>query len=149
MTADKWVLEKTLGGKAKPFYWKIDDKGSISIKRMFGNQEKLISQTVNAQELGKIDKYLSDGGWKALANDVEKLKKGTEKPGIGKFMYDNLEMNEAEAQLSSHLGAIFSNAGAWLYNGKKRGIEFKKNTDNWAKVVREYYLSSKPWEVQP
>jgi hypothetical protein len=139
MGNDGWLYEKTLGGKAKEFWWKIDEEYNILIKRRFAHQKEPLTQKVTSEEINKLDEYLSDGEWKALSNNVEKLRLGIEKPGIGKFLYDNLKMNETEAQLSSHLGTIFSNSGAWLYNGKEKNMEFKKNTEDWKRLIKEYY----------
>ncbi|HHW03013.1 MAG TPA: hypothetical protein GXX35_09405 [Thermoanaerobacterales bacterium] len=143
MSNESWVLERTLGGKAKEFYWRIDDEGNIYIKRKFKNMKKPLEDEISVEQLNKLDEYLSDGEWKSLANNVAKLRRKEEKNGIGRFIYENFGMNETRAQLSSHLGAIFSNSGAWLYNGKKMNMEFKRNTYNWVKVVKDYYYRKK------
>ena len=77
--------------------------------------------------------------WVCLANDVQKLKNGTEKEGLGKFVFSKLGWSTTKAQLSSHIGAIFSDSGVWAYNGKKRGIKFKKNNNKWKEGIEALY----------
>lgn len=140
MGQEEWIYERTLGSKEKPFYWKIDKEGNIFISRKFKNKQQYVIRKISTNELNELDNYLRDGSWKALANNVAKLRLGTEKAGIGKFLYEELGMSVTDAQLSSHLGAIFSKSGAWIFNGKQKNMEFKSNADDWAKVVREYYF---------
>jgi len=82
---------------------------------------------------------MSDGKCKDLANNVEKLASGKEKPGIGKFLYDELSFNPTKSQLSSHLGAIFSYSKVWEFNGKLRGMKFRRISNNWSELIKEYY----------
>jgi len=139
MTKEGWVLEHTLGGRAKEFYWRIDDQGNIYIKRKFRNMKRFRIDELSVMQLELLDEYLSDGEWKALANNVAKLWLGKEKEGIGRFMYENFGLKESIAQLSSHLAAIFYKAGVWLHNGRKKNMEFKRITDNWIDLVKNYY----------
>jgi hypothetical protein len=135
-----FVKEHTLGGKAKEFLWRMEPGGAISIRRKFKNLGgKFVEQTISAAELKRLDEYMDDGNWKPLANDVAKLRRREEKDGIGRFFYEELGLDESGAQLASHVGAIFSSSGAWLHNGKKRGMEFKRNTGDWAGAVKDYY----------
>ncbi len=78
-----------------------------------------------------------DGEWKALANDAAKLCMGTEKDGIGKFLYE-LRLEVSSAQLSSQLGAIFYQVGVWEWNEEKRGIKFLLLSENWQEKTSQY-----------
>ncbi|MDO9536127.1 MAG: hypothetical protein Q7J85_12550 [Bacillota bacterium] len=138
---EQWLSEHTIS-KANHFYWKIDQEGNVSIKRKFKNMKVSLVHEIPAADLEKLHEYLSDGAWRALANNVVKLRLKKEEDGLGRFLYENLRMNETGSQLASHLGAIFSNSGAWLYNGKKRSMKFKRNTEDWLKVVKDYYEKS-------
>ncbi len=138
---DSWILFRTLGVKHKNFSWKIDDKCNITIKRKFKNELKYRIETVSNEHLNKLGKYMEEGDWKDLANNVEKLRKGTEKDGIGSFIY-SLRADPSYAQLSSHLGAIFYHSGVWKWNGQKRGIKFLQNSDNWCEKITYYYHDS-------
>lgn len=141
MTNNGWLSETTLGGKNKTFWWKFDDENNIHIKRRFNfkNGEKELTKIAITHELDKLDDYMKDVSWKYIANNVEKLALGTEKAGIGMFLYNQLNWSGTEAQLSGHLGVIFYKAGVWDYNGKKRGIQHRRISDNWKKLVRNYY----------
>ncbi len=141
MTDNSWLNETTLGGKRKPFKWKIDNKNNIHIKRIFDleNEKKELTKIVTAHDLDQLDEFMKDGIWKYIANNVEKLALGTEKAGIGVFLYEHLNWSSTEAQLSGHLGVIFNKAGVWDYNGKKRGIQHKRISDNWKRLIRNYY----------
>lgn len=141
MTDNSWVDETTFGGKSKPFKWKIDEENNIHIKRIFDleNEKKELTKIITAYELDQLDDYMKDGSWKYIANNVEKLAHGTEKVGIGVFLYDHLNWSGTEAQLSGHLGVILYKAGVWDYNGKMRGIQHKRISDNWRELVRKYY----------
>jgi hypothetical protein len=125
-----------LGGKRKQFMWKIDDEFNIHIRREFKNYEK---ETVSFDELNKLDEYMGDGQSKDLANNVEKLANGKEKAGIGKFLFNELGFNTTKSQLSSHLGAILSYSEVWKFNGKMRGMKFRRISDNWSELVKKYY----------
>ena len=139
-----WADEDTLGGKAKTFQWKIDEDCTVSIKRVFhlesGTKENI--KTVSSDELEKINAFVSSENWCHLANNVDKLRHGTEKEGIGKFLYDELGWNETDCQLASHLGPIFFMSGVWDYNGRKRGIMFKRMSMDWCRLIKRYYKRS-------
>lgn len=79
--------------------------------------------------------------WKTLANDAAKLCMGTEKDGIGKFLY-KLRPEVSYAQLSSQLGAIFYQAGVWEWNEQKRGMKFLLLSENWQEKTTVYYRDS-------
>ncbi|MCK4798381.1 MAG: hypothetical protein KAT05_13455 [Spirochaetes bacterium] len=143
MNNNGWVLDTTLG-KSKDFLWKIDNEYNIHISRVFifENEDKNIFGKVSYEELNEINDEMNDGKWKDLANNVGKMYYGTEKAGIGNFMFNNLNNNTTFAQLSSHLGAIFYNSNVWAWNGKRRGIQFKRISDNWQELVENYYNNS-------
>lgn len=84
---------------------------------------------------------MQDREWKTLANDAAKLCMGTEKDGIGKFLY-KLRPEVSYAQLSSQLGAIFYQAGVWEWNEQKRGMKFLLLSENWQEKTTVYYRDS-------
>ncbi|SES95254.1 Glycosyltransferase involved in cell wall bisynthesis [Methanococcoides vulcani] len=135
-----WIHGTTLG-RTKQFWWKIDSDLNLSISREFNssNGNLKVDKLIMKDELSKLDDYMADDQWKGLSNNVEKLRNGTEKEGIGKFLYNELHWINKEAQLSSHIGSIFHQAGVWEYNGKKRGIQFRKVTDDWHMLMKSYY----------
>ena len=134
-----WVHETTFGGKAKDFWWKVDDACNLYITRPMAIHS---TTTIPREELDRLDQYMSEGEWKGLANNVEKLHNGTEVPGIGRFLHDELTWPVADALLASHLAVIFSNAGAWSYNGKRRGIELRRIAEDRQETLKRYYTNS-------
>ena len=139
MNTREFVNEITLGGKAKNFRWKLDEVGDLLIERKFKNSSKVEISKIPVDELERIINYVGSDNWIDLANNVEKLKKGEEKPGIGRFMYDELGYNETQCQTASQLGPVLTNAGIWEYNGKKRNIQFRTNNKEWEKLLQAYY----------
>lgn len=134
-----WVLETTLGAKEKPFEWRIDPNCFLSIRRRFEykSRSKYVEKTITPEELVKINNYVSQG-WCYLANNVEKLQAGTEKEGIGSFLYNTLGWDVTDSQLASQLAAIFSKSDAWHYDGKKRNMKFKAIQNDWCKCLQDY-----------
>lgn len=84
---------------------------------------------------------MQDMEWKDLANNASKLCMGTEKEGIGKFLY-KLRPDIPYAQLSSHLGAIFYFSEVWKWNEQKRGMKFLLLSEDWQEKTMLYYRNS-------
>ncbi len=84
---------------------------------------------------------MQDREWKDLANDAAKLYTGTEKNGIGKFLY-RLRPEVPYAHLSSQLAAIFYHSEVWEWNEQKRGMKFLLLPGNWQERTMRYYRSS-------
>ncbi|WP_232308739.1 hypothetical protein [Methanosarcina lacustris] len=75
------------------------------------------------------------------ANNAEKLYTGTEKDGIGKFLY-RLRPEVPYAHLSSQLAAIFYHSEVWEWNEQKIGMKFLLLPGNWQERTMRYYRSS-------
>lgn len=84
---------------------------------------------------------MEDMEWKDLANDAAKLYMGTEKDGIGKFIY-RLRPEVPYAQLSSQLAAIFYYSEVWEWNERKRGMKFLLLSGDWQEKTMQYYINS-------
>ncbi len=132
----KGLIQAHTLGKGNVFWWAIDPEGNITIERKFKN-ESTESTIIRNIEVNKIFEYVEEE-WVSLANNVEKLRKGTEKEGIGKFMYEVLRWNETDCQLSGHLGAIFTKTGVWDHNGMKRGIMFRRKLPYWKESLLDF-----------
>lgn len=136
----EWVHSQTFGGKAKSFWWKIDDGCNIHIMRAFSGANGTINtKFINPAEIERLNSYMAPNEWVPLANNVEKLKNREEKKGIGRFLYEHMGWSIMDSQLASHLGVILTLSGAWEYNGKKIGIEFRRLSKDWRNCVRDYY----------
>ncbi len=120
------------------FALKLDSSYSIHIIRYFKNDIKPKS-TFKVDELNDLDTYMKRNQWVDLANNVEKLKNGTEKDGIGKFLFEDLNKNTTEAQLASQLAAVFSFSGVWEHNNLKKNMKFKISNNEWKESIEKMY----------
>ena len=140
---DGYCLAFTLGGKHKSFWWKINKDYSLEIIRKFNSGNgKIIFETFTEQEIQEIQKFINHNKI-PLANNVQKLTNGTEKEGLGKFLYEKLNKNTTQAQLASHISTIFYYSGIWDYNGRKRNMLFWKKSEDWKNLLNTYYLIQK------
>lgn len=135
-----YVILFTLS-RGKPFLWFIDDECNIHVVRKFRGgitNSKIISSGV----INDLFSYLSGPIFRLgfpLSNNVEKLYDDTENPGIGKFLYQQKGFTLADAQLASHLAAIFVSAGVWRKNGRLYQFTDAGGKE-WCKHVKDYYL---------
>ncbi len=136
-----WSQSHNLGIKQKAFSWRMDRHGNIFIKRKFRRGRFPKIDKISCSYLDKLCKFMQDIEWKGLSNDVSKLYTGTEKEGIGKFLY-RLRPEIQYAQLSSHLGAIFYFSEVWKWNGQKRGMKFLLLSEDWQENTLIYYRNS-------
>jgi len=136
-----WSRSYTLGIKQKAFSWRIDRRGNLFIKRKLRRPRFPRIDKISCNHLERLCMFMQDMEWKDLANDASKLYMGTEKDGIGKFLY-RLRPEVPYAQLSSHLGAIFYHSEVWKWNGQKRGMKFLLLSENWQEKIMQYYTIS-------
>jgi hypothetical protein len=127
---NKKDLHKSLcthGGKAKKFDWDfIQDQ--IVIKNIEGKQHKYDLLEVK-DILSKL--YNTFGNdWFPLANNVEKLGNGTEKDGLGSFIFSIKPGDITHAQGASYLGVVLEKAGILRWNQQIKGIEWKITFDS-------------------
>ena len=62
-----------------------------------------------------------------LANNVAKMSKGIEKPGLGMTILRIRPSDIMHAQASSYLGVVFEHVGLTTWNGKHKGIKWRLN----------------------
>jgi hypothetical protein len=136
-----WSRSHTLGVKQKVFSWRIDGSGNIFIKRKFRRARFPRIDKISCSHLDKLCRFMEDMEWKDLSNDAAKLYMGTEKDGIGKFIY-RLRPEVPYAQLSSQLAAIFYHSEVWKWNERKRGMKFLLLSGDWQEKAMQYYINS-------
>ncbi|HIH74023.1 MAG TPA: hypothetical protein HA306_01630 [Methanosarcina sp.] len=136
MTAS-WSLSHTLG-KQKAFFWRIDSRGNIFIKRKFRKTLFPRIDKLSCSHLDRLHESMQNMGWQDLANNAAKLYVGTEKEGVGKFLY-RLRPEVPYAQLSSQLAAIFYYSGVWDWNRQKKGMKFMLLAGEWQENIAQYY----------
>lgn len=142
-----WFLSHTLGTKEKAFFWRIDSRGNIFIKRKFRNSLFPRIDKISCNHLNRLHEFMQDREWKDLANDAAKLYMGTEKDGIGKFLY-RLKQEVPYAHLSSQLAAIFYHSEVWEWNEQKRGMKFLLLSGSWQEKTMQYYRNSLGMEYE-
>lgn len=140
VTDADWIYATTFGGKTKSFWWRLDGNFNILIIRQFKGFGDVASRLISKTDLEKIDNFMESKEWVDLANNIEKINNGSEKDGLGKYLFESLGWKVGDAQLASHLGVIFTLSGVWSFNGRKRGIQFKKNNSQWQELLKQYYI---------
>ena len=79
-----YVLDTTLGHGGL-FNWLIEVDGSIEIRRRFAGGQISVN-TYSPAELEQLHSFVAGREWTALASDVAKLHRGTEREGLGRFL---------------------------------------------------------------
>lgn len=120
---------RTLGSKSKLFEWMFDSKIGLKIVRQFSTGERIDIFSTN--ELEQIIQFTIKNGNMPLANNVVKIHNGTEKKGLGSFIYNQFDKDINKAQAASQLAAILVNTGIYDYNGVTRNMEFWIKNSDW------------------
>ena len=63
--------------------------------------------------------------WFPLANNVELMHRGEERPGLGMAILKGTPHDISHAQGSSYLGVVLEEAGVLEWNGERRGIQWR------------------------
>ena len=133
------IYSNTCGSKAKPFYWELT-KGQLRVIRNFKNRSNVTIE-ISLTTLEELNALVRTNGSITLSNNVEKMKLGTESPGIGTFLLAHTNLNSGQAMVASQIAAILCESKVWRSNGKKRNIVFCSNTDDCISVLRTYYAN--------
>ena len=125
----KYISHRTLGAKSKVFKWAIVPEEGLTIYRQFSTGEQVDVFSLN--EIEQIIHFAAKKGIVPLANNVEKLHRGTEKVGLGSFVYNNVDKDIYKAQAMSQFAAIMVHSGVFGYNGAMRNMEFWVKDEDW------------------
>lgn len=109
----------THGHRSRKFEWSV--KGDA----LFIQNESGIQHTYVLEEVLSILRSLSKEfgkEWFPLANNVEEMYHGDEKPGLGMTIYNMNPGDTLHAQGSSYLGVVLEEVGILEWNREKRGI---------------------------
>jgi hypothetical protein len=119
---EETVLSRTHGGeKAKEFRWIVEGR-AVVIKNEEGRVHRFEISEIS-QVLGHLHRDFGRG-WFPLANSVSKMPAGTEKAGLGSFIY-RMSGDVTHAQGASYLGVVLEEAGILEWNQKSTGIEWR------------------------
>ena len=124
----EWVREKAFGVNSKGFWWRVDEQGNLTIRQGGGAPDMgagACTVTLSPGKLEKLQDYMADGEWHALARTRDAQAKRGECQGIGPFLCEGLGWSGRQAKLAGALGAILSRAGVWEWNGKQHGTMFR------------------------
>lgn len=132
---DKLLKGYTLS-EEKPFLWDYDGE-KIFISKKDKNQNEYTFNFTNIQIDGLL-LYIKNKGRVPLANSVSKIKDGTEKDGIGTYLYNNIRQDTTFQQTSSQLVSILCNVNVLHYNNKKKGMVFWINDMNWRERLLDF-----------
>jgi hypothetical protein len=108
----------TLGGKQKKFNFRIEDSNIIIDRIDAGIQDILPIET-----LYSVMQKLADGNRFYLANNVQALQLGLEKPGFGRSLFEQTGDIKL-AQASSQLAAILRGCNLFSWDGLKKNMTF-------------------------
>ena len=122
---------KTRGGESKgilfKYWYDSSSTKQIVIETVKGRRDEF-----GWNELLQIVSALKEQfgtGWFPLANNVQKLGNGTEKPGLGTTILSITPKHEdgaiKHAQASSYLGVVLEDIGLCVWNGRNKGIEWR------------------------
>lgn len=119
-------------GKKNPFEWKYTND-CIIIKRNFKNTKS--TTKFSNSDLNKIINFIIKNDEVELSNNVKKLANGTEKIGLGSFIYNGISKDVTDAQAASQLASILCACRILSYNGAERGMKFKVKEKNWERIL--------------
>lgn len=136
---------RTLSTKSKPFKWTFNWINGLTIYRQFSNKDRI--DVFSTNELEQIIQFTFRNGKVPLANNVDKIYQGTEKKGLGSFIYYHFDKDIIKAQAASQLAAILVHTGIYEYNGATINMEFWiNNGDLKLLLMNDQYLSDKGLE---
>jgi hypothetical protein len=137
----------TLGGKEKKFRWDIKN-GILEIERIDANIKDQLELTLLLDVLHELHERFKNNEF-PLANNVQKLKEGSEIEGIGSLIYAKTQ-NVIMAQSASQLGAILTHCEVFKWNGKRKNIRFSfLNCPKTLEELRSKLLSIKNRQSSP
>ena len=116
------MISETHGGRRKAFGWQLVGK-NIVIKNV-ENREHIYP----VSEIFLTIQWLHEKfqmGWFPLANNVELLYRGEERPGLGMAILKWTPDDISHAQGSSYLGVVLEEVGVFEWNGERRGIQWR------------------------
>jgi hypothetical protein len=113
---------RTHGGRQRHFEWWLDGM-TLRIRNTHGLEHRYgLAEVIGV--LAKLHNEFGTG-WFPLANNVEKLNRGTENAGLGSAIYARPGADTLHAQGASYLGVVLEDAGILEWNGERRGIQWR------------------------
>ena len=115
-------------GRARQFAWYVEPiSGGLKIEKLHQTATPGIlkySQVERATILRSLSQQFGTE-WFPLANNVQKLTRGIERPGLGMTILAQKPSNILHAQGASYLGVVWEEGGFLEWNGRHRGIAWR------------------------
>ena len=135
-----WAAAKTLGGKERPFGWRVEADGTLSLRRVLRRKTKreVEVRALSPNELKRLVRFMGDGAWHPLAAGAQAVRAGSTKGGIGAFVHKKLGWHAQATAMAGHLAAVLVSAGLWEWNGQKIGMLFRQVDGDVARLGAHY-----------
>ena len=124
-----WAHEKTLGGRARDFWWRLDGQGNLTLRRVESARRGprgVAERTVTRAELEALQAHLADAAWHPLSPGAPAAGATARHDPIGAFLHQKLGWSAQATVLAGHLAALFTQAGLWQWDGSRRGMLFRQ-----------------------
>ncbi|MGA2260730.1 MAG: hypothetical protein ABSH28_04750 [Acidobacteriota bacterium] len=115
-------MTMTHGGRAKLFSW------FFGADHVLIENEDHLRHTFSVEEIFSILSCIQTEfarRWFPLANNVEKMYRRTERPGLGTTIHQMRPGDTLHAQGASYLGVVLEEIGILEWNGRPRGISWR------------------------
>ena len=124
---EQWATGRTLGCRASAFWWRADELGNLTFrcKQRTGQLHAAKGRLAERAELEALLEWLSQREWVLLECMPAKLRDGSAREGLGKFLHERLHWPAVDAVFASHIAAVLTAAEVVTWNGKKRGMAFR------------------------
>ena len=116
-------MSSTHGARGIKFVWDFSEEDGVSIKNEKGRYHFYTTKEIVTILNELFERF--GNNWFPLANNVEKLGKGTEQFGLGMAILSQQPGNITHAQGSSYLGVVLEESGILKWNEEKKGIRWK------------------------
>lgn len=133
---DKELVKNYTLSAGNPFLWSYDGNEIFVLKEDKNGTEYTF--TFNNDEIDGLMEYINKRERVPLGNSVSKVIDGTEKDGIGTYIYSNIAKNTSIVQTASQLVSILYNTNVLYYNNQKKSMEFWINNRNWKEQLLKY-----------
>jgi len=133
-----WVREKTFGGGARDFWWRVDEAGNLAIRRPLSAREgrrRVAVHTLSREELERLGALMGDGAWHPLASGAHAVRSGSRPGGIAPFLHQALGWSAQATAAAGHVAVVLTKAGVWEWNGRRKDMEFRQVAPGVEKVA--------------
>ena len=138
----EWVEERSLSAKKSPFAWRLDGAGGLVIR--------MPSHTAvySREALERLQAFMADGAWHPAPTAAEARPTAGSGRSIEAFGREELGWRKSRRTAICQLGTVFTQAGAWAWDGHTRALAFKQKVAG-LDPLRAYYERRRAGESPP